>query len=64
MVCSYAAFVLLLETSHFAVGYLIDEGRHSLTAQAILRGTILLAGRPVSILIGGVTAAVQRTAER
>ena len=55
LVCVYGASVLLLESVHVSVGLLLDGGRHPMTSHVLL-STFLLIGRPLSILIGGLSA--------
>lgn len=55
LVCAYAASVLLLESVHVYVGLLIDAGRHPITTH-FLTSWVLLLGRPLSALVGGLVA--------
>jgi hypothetical protein len=53
-----AASLLLFESVHLCVGLLMDGGRHQITPQMLVIGALLLPGRPLSALIGGLTASL------
>ena len=60
MVCVASVSVLFFESLHVALGIAFDGGRHALTPQMLIIANTLMLGRPISILVGGLSVPPRR----